>query len=64
MTGLNFKQMAEKEQVKDIKKLEDDFPKLPEVGFKMTYKKKKDENYAEDLVKELKGGEKDGISSR
>lgn len=58
--GLNFKQMAEKERVKDLKKLEEEFPKLPETGFKMTYKKK-DENYAENLVKELEGGEKDEI---
>ena len=59
MTGLNFKIMIEKEQVKDLQKLEEDFPKLPEVGFKMTYnKKKEDENYAEDLVKELEGGNK------
>ncbi len=61
MTGLNFNQMAEQESVKDLQKLEEDFLKLPETGFKMTYKKKKDENYAEDLVKELEGGEKDGI---
>ena len=54
MKGLNFKAMIEKEQVKDIKKLEEDFQELPEIGFKMTYKKKKDENYAEKLVEELK----------
>lgn len=52
--GLNFKKMAEKEQVKDIQKLEGDFHKLPEIGFKMTYKKKEDENYAEKLVEGLK----------
>ena len=61
MTGLNFKQMAEKESVKDLKKLEEEYPELPETGFKMTYKKKKDENYAEKLVEELEGGDKDGI---
>ena len=52
--GLNFKQMMEKEQVKDLKKLEEDFQELPEMGFKMTYKKKEDKNYAEKLVEELK----------
>ena len=46
--------MIEKEQVKDIKKLEEEFQKLPEVGFKMTYKKKENENYAEKLVEGLK----------
>lgn len=70
MTGLNFKQMVEKEQVKDLQKLEKEFPKIQ--GF--LYNSKKNtliklgskerigmssmgmsiEPYAEKLVEEIK----------
>ena len=52
MTGLNFEKMAEKELIKDLQKLEKDFGKLPEIGFKIY--KKKEKNYVEKLIEELK----------
>ncbi len=57
MTGLNFKQMAEKEQVKDLNKLEGDFHKIQGFSYneeKNTLKKIKEENFAEELVEGLK----------
>lgn len=49
--------MAEKEQVKDLKKLEEDFPKIQDLVYdpeKNTLKKIKEENFAEKLVEEIK----------
>jgi hypothetical protein len=53
MDGMNFEAMAQKETIKDLQRLEEDFDKIPEVGFKMAYKKK-EENFAEKLVEDLK----------
>ena len=38
--------------IEDLRRYEEDFGKLPEVGFKFNYKQK-NENFAEDLLEDL-----------
>ncbi len=50
---LNFEQLKEAGTIGKLQEFERDFDKLPEVNFKLDYNKE-NENFAEDLLEDLK----------
>ena len=51
--NIGFEAIMKKETIKDLQELELDYSKLPETGFKLTYNKKQESNFAEKLIEEL-----------